>query len=67
MTNIIEISVKVSGTSPIKPPNPVKGNKIPIIINEIEEIYTGLLALLWKNGNFDVLIMCIPSKFETIL
>ena len=38
-----------------------------IAIKTNEDKYTALCALLWKNGSFAVLIMCIPSKFEVIL
>ena len=40
---------------------------MPASINNIEEKYTGLLALLCTNGSFAVLIICSPIKLETIL
>ena len=55
------------GTSPIAAPSGVNGINIPTIINNIDEVYTALCALLWTNGIFSVLIMCIPTKFENML
>ena len=55
------------GTSPIIAPKAVNGTTKPIIIKAIDDIYTALCALLCINGIFDVLIICIPTKFETIL
>ena len=55
------------GTNPMKLPKGVNGTIIPTSINKIEEKYTILLALLCIKGIFAVLMMCIPTKFETIL
>lgn len=41
--------------------------KFRAIIRAIDDIYTALCALLWKNGSFAVLIMCIPTRFDVIL
>ena len=61
------INPKDKGTSPIKFPSAVNGSNIPASISVIDEIYTALCALLWKNGSFAVLIMCIPIRFEVML
>ena len=55
------------GTNPIALPRCVNGTIKPIIINKNDEIYTHLFALLCTKGNFAVLIICIPIRFETIL
>ena len=55
------------GTRPIRPPNQVNGIITPITANKKDEAYTNLCALLSIKGNLAVLIICIPSKLETIL
>lgn len=55
------------GTRPIKFPSQVKGIITPITANKIDEKYTNLCALLSINGSLAVLIICIPSKLDTIL
>lgn len=65
--NIITIYFISIGSNPIIFPNVVNGTRIPIIINKIDDIYTALFALLCINGIFAVLIICNPTKFETIL
>lgn len=65
--NINNIYFKAIGTNPIIAPNLVNGTNIPITINNIDDKYSILLALLCINGIFAVLIICIPTRFETIL
>ena len=67
IVKIKTIYLKSIGTKPIIFPNAVKGTIRPININEKDERYTNLFALLCINGIFAVLIICIPNKFETIL
>lgn len=68
VTNKIRaIYLKARGINPIIAPRKVKGTIMPANINIIEEKYTGLLALLCINGNFAVLIICRPTKLETML
>ena len=53
-------------TKPIAEPSVVNGTRIASKETIIDDIYTGLDAWLCKNGIFDVLIMCIPNRFDTI-
>ena len=53
------------GVKPIIPPKAVYGNITVTIASNIDDAYTILLALLWTNGIFAVLIICIPNKFST--
>ena len=65
--NIIEKYFGARAVNPIALPINVNGTIIAIILSAIDDIYTAFDAWLCLNGIFAVLIICIPTKFETIL
>ena len=54
-------------TSPIIPPSHVYGINIESMLIKIEDKYTMFDAWLCTKGILAVLIICMPSKLETIL